>query len=853
MSTKDTRPRADADRDSWFTRMIRFSRHPLRIFAMSIAAFCLTFDLAMTTGITAAILGTIVGVASGEILARTRFRLSWLIGGFASIALLMFFFAWATVQYDWLVELFGTGGALHMVSFLRYGAAAFFASASMRAAAKRYPSWIALELATIVLSVAVAVASHRHGAIAQPRWLSDYAWQRGIEPSTLLIAMGVVAALVAVSLLLLERKGRLSIAALPLIPLVAILGVSCFEVTRGADEQSEASPDVTDEEGDEPNETDEGRPEENGEGGDGGDRGMDGGVPRDGGGGGPGDGGRSDGGAGRGDGAVGEGGAGGGGEGGVSEGGTGEGGMPDADLGDDDAWDAGEDDSYTWDAGPSEQHEPEEGNTEQQEQQEEQPQEGEQEPSDIGETPPPTGQSAAQPVAVVIFERDYSSPTETYYFRQEAWSRFENHRLVPARDIDRDVVDRMPAGRTVVGDPPPMQGRGEVLALVALVVEHEIPFALEGPVWFEDARNPNPQRFRRAYRFMSRSQTIDLPDLRGRRAGNPAWTDEVRAVYLEQHPDPRFREWSEETIAELPASRRDDPFSRAVAIKLRMDSLLTYSTRERHADAEDATVDFFFGNRIGYCVHFAHAAVFNYRSVGIPARVGVGYMTPESSREGGSSLVLKSGDAHAWPEIYLEGVGWIVLDIAAAQNLDPPVPPIDPEVEEDLEEMAREEPPDPEDEIREPEPPSAFARILRKVPWGWGILGMIVTIILAILVFLFMLKLWRRLAPSLASAKALPRVHYRASLDRLAELGISREYGETLEEFAKRVAQLSPGFEKVTEQVLTAGLAPPAREDQDRAKWSKMTAAVKQDIKKGVPAWRRVVGVLHPLAFLDSR
>src|SRR5690606_26724776 len=62
---------------------------------------------------------------------------------------------------------------------------------------------------------------------------------------------------------------------------------------------------------------------------------------------------------------------------------------------------------------------------------------------------------------------------------------------------------------------------------------------------------------------------------------------------------------------------------------------------------------FLFGDLTGYCVHFAHAAVFLMRAVGVPARVGTGYALPEANRQGGSALLLRNSDQHAWPEVYL--------------------------------------------------------------------------------------------------------------------------------------------------------------------------------------------------------
>src|SRR4029079_13353645 len=154
------------------------------------------------------------------------------------------------------------------------------------------------------------------------------------------------------------------------------------------------------------------------------------------------------------------------------------------------------------------------------------------------------------------------------------------------------------------------------------------------------------------------------------------------------------------------------------------------------------------------CVHFAHAAVYLWRSIGIPARVGVGYMSPESNRRGGSGLAIKAGDAHAWPELYLEGVGWVILDIHAHVTLDEPGQGQDEDLQRLLGEMARQEPPDPQEEAR-PRLTHEDRQQLIRAAW-FSFLGILAAIVIA----LYGIKVWRRLAPFVAPVKALPRIGY---------------------------------------------------------------------------------------------
>ncbi len=76
----------------------------------------------------------------------------------------------------------------------------------------------------------------------------------------------------------------------------------------------------------------------------------------------------------------------------------------------------------------------------------------------------------------------------------------------------------------------------------------------------------------------------------------------------------------------------------------------------------------FLEKRQGYCTHFAAASVILLRSLGLPARVATGFRTTEWSEESQSHLV-RSRDAHAWFEVYFEGVGWVSFDSTAPDRV----------------------------------------------------------------------------------------------------------------------------------------------------------------------------------------
>ena len=64
----------------------------------------------------------------------------------------------------------------------------------------------------------------------------------------------------------------------------------------------------------------------------------------------------------------------------------------------------------------------------------------------------------------------------------------------------------------------------------------------------------------------------------------------------------------------------------------------------------------FLKEKEGFCVHFSFAMAAMARSLGIPARVAVGFAPGSPQADGSVSVGLR--DAHAWPEVYFEGVGW---------------------------------------------------------------------------------------------------------------------------------------------------------------------------------------------------
>lgn len=102
----------------------------------------------------------------------------------------------------------------------------------------------------------------------------------------------------------------------------------------------------------------------------------------------------------------------------------------------------------------------------------------------------------------------------------------------------------------------------------------------------------------------------------------------------------------------------------AIGIISRLDRGNTYTLSPGKTPPGRDFLDYFLNeNKLGYCVHFATAATGLLRSAGIPARYVEGYVLEptDAGREKDWRDILDSS-AHAWVEIYMDGLGWIELE-----------------------------------------------------------------------------------------------------------------------------------------------------------------------------------------------
>ncbi len=108
------------------------------------------------------------------------------------------------------------------------------------------------------------------------------------------------------------------------------------------------------------------------------------------------------------------------------------------------------------------------------------------------------------------------------------------------------------------------------------------------------------------------------------------------------------------------------------------DSEFHYSLQTAPGNGDDALVEFLTVGKTGYCEQFSAAMAVMLRSVGVPARVAVGFT---GGAETGDHRTVSTSDAHAWVEAWFPGYGWMIFDPTPLTDGRTIVPPYVAEAE----------------------------------------------------------------------------------------------------------------------------------------------------------------------------
>jgi transglutaminase-like putative cysteine protease len=98
----------------------------------------------------------------------------------------------------------------------------------------------------------------------------------------------------------------------------------------------------------------------------------------------------------------------------------------------------------------------------------------------------------------------------------------------------------------------------------------------------------------------------------------------------------------------------------------------SYSLAPASGSGIPQLVRFLTTDKVGYCEQFAAAMAVMARTLGVPARVAVGFLEPQRLQDG--TYLYTSDELHAWPEMYFGGSGWVRFEPtpAARTGANPP-------------------------------------------------------------------------------------------------------------------------------------------------------------------------------------
>lgn len=450
--------------------------------------------------------------------------------------------------------------------------------------------------------------------------------------------------------------------------------------------------------------------------------------------------------------------------------------------------------------------------------------------------------STNQPAGLIRLEGDYSDNpfSPMLYLRESALSQFNGKEMVFAgRAFDTDLPVVSPHSTFTGKEDMELAPRTPLIQSIYTLADHDSAFAVDYPLSIVQLKNPNPSRFKSSYRAYSVAPAFPLESLSNLDVGDPRWTDEVRGHYLQPHGDKRYKDLAEEITKGITS-----PVEKINALTnyLSRTSIYTLTPNHTVSPHEDPVVPFLFGDHRGYCVHFAHAMVYMLRALGIPARIGTGYLTDLSQAKDGH-ILLRMSDRHAWSEAYIRGTGWVPFDIQPDQVESHADTQVDTKLLEELmgslepgEEILPSESTKDEPGMTDPE----GTWIPNKDIILWAFVSLVASLALAKVT----LRYGWRFAPT-AVGKA--RWGYVSVASLLHDRGIRRAFGETREQFSRRTPErvLVP----LTDLVNYATYA--ANPELDKRKVATAIFEAHATLKRA-SLWRRAISAINPASITNA-
>ena len=355
-----------------------------------------------------------------------------------------------------------------------------------------------------------------------------------------------------------------------------------------------------------------------------------------------------------------------------------------------------------------------------------------------------------------------------------------------------------------------------------------------------------------------------------------------------------------EIVAEITAGAMTD-YQKAAAIEQYLEQKYTYTLDVDYPrNDRDFVSEFLLGSKEGYCSYFASAMAVMGRIAGLPTRYVEGYRVQATPL--GTSVVTGE-DAHAWVEVYMNGVGWVTFDptpgsgysdeddnetdepgneaggtpepTEEAPNADAPTeePTEEPSQEPDTPDVTPEPTEDsgivpptwpPEHPESEPTPPPQEPDHPKQDDDSDWMKWLIAALILLLLILLLALAAYLRLKasdPNVVAARFRKQpliqlmVYYRAVLTLLEMTGQVPESGESPAAFGRRLARTGVAdraFAELSNRVTMGQYAGKGATEADVKLAAKVYASLAKQLRGGEKLRWRWVRIRHGMGSFEQ-
>jgi transglutaminase-like putative cysteine protease len=301
------------------------------------------------------------------------------------------------------------------------------------------------------------------------------------------------------------------------------------------------------------------------------------------------------------------------------------------------------------------------------------------------------GGALSDKVAMQVEVKGSVIPSLPFYWRNRVYDQYsEGNWQTTITDTQRLVNEALPLYSTIEGSVVrftfvSQRGLGVLYTPTrslrfSTAVDVEREFYPDGTLDVTAVRPAQMLRPGQSYQVEAQNFPVTIADLKRAGTSYPDWITER---YLQIPPEitPRMRQ-----LAEQIASGAETPYDIVAAVTLYLRENLEYAETIPTPPQGQEPLDWvLFDYGAAFCNYYATSEIILLRSLGIPARLVVGYAQgqrqavpgqnappPEAGLDASSSAgglyVIRSRDAHAWPEVYFPGIGWVEFEPTASRQ-----------------------------------------------------------------------------------------------------------------------------------------------------------------------------------------